>query len=48
MKPIEVTAVSVNQVNKICKEKGANVLVAGSYIYGSSKKEYKKLIESLR
>ena len=32
----------------ICKKKGANVLVAGSYIYESSKDKYRELIESLR
>ena len=32
----------------ICKKNGANVLVAGSYIYESPKNKYKDLIESLR
>ena len=45
---IEIDGGINKETAKICKEKGANVLVAGSYIYGSSKNEYKKLIESLR
>ena len=32
----------------ICKKNGANVLVAGSYIYNSPESDYKKLINSLR
>ena len=39
----------INEKNsKICKEKGADILVAGSYIYKSHYKKYKNLIESLR
>ena len=39
----------INEKNsKICKEKGADILVAGSYIYKSNYKKYKNLIESLR
>ena len=34
--------------SKICKENGADVLVSGSYIYGSHYTNYKNLIESLR
>ena len=45
---IEIDGGINKETAKICKEKGANVLVAGSYIYGSSKNKYKKLIESLR
>tara|TARA_B100000029_G_scaffold506191_2_gene588436 strand:+ start:82 stop:729 length:648 start_codon:yes stop_codon:yes gene_type:complete len=33
---------------KICKENGADILVAGSYIYNKDKTNYKKLIDSLR
>ena len=36
------------EASKICKENGADVLVAGSYIYKSHYKKYKNLIESLR
>ena len=39
----------INKDNaKICKKQGADIIVAGSYIYGSSSKTYKDLIESLR
>ena len=34
--------------SKICIDKGANVLVAGSYIFNSKKNDYKKLIDTLR
>ena len=33
---------------KMCKDNGANVLVAGSYIFSNNKDSYKKMIESLR
>ena len=33
---------------KICKSNGADVLVAGSYIFSKDEKEYKKMIDSLR
>ena len=45
---IEIDGGINKETAKICREKGVDVLVAGSYIYGSSKNEYKKLIESLR
>ena len=33
---------------KVCIDNGADVLVAGSYIYGSSPNNYKELIKSIR
>ena len=33
---------------EICKKNGANVLVAGSYIFSNIKEDYKTMIESLR
>ncbi|MBT3903108.1 MAG: ribulose-phosphate 3-epimerase, partial [Pelagibacteraceae bacterium] len=33
---------------KICKRNGADVLVAGSYIFSKNKENYKSMIESLR
>ena len=33
---------------KICKSNGADVLVAGSYIFSKDEKEYKNMIDSLR
>ena len=45
---IEIDGGINKETAEICKKKGADVLVAGSYIYGSSKNKYKKLIESLR
>ena len=39
----------INKENaSICIEKGADVLIAGSYIFGSLNNDYKELIESLR
>ena len=37
-----------DKTSRLCIEKGADVLVAGSYIYNSSESNYKKLINSLR
>ena len=45
---IEVDGGINDKIGKICKENGADVLVAGSYIYGSHYTKYKNLIESLR
>ena len=45
---IEIDGGINKQTAKKCKEKGADVLVAGSYIYGSSFANYRKLIDSLR
>ena len=45
---IEVDGGINKDTSFICKEKGADVLVAGSYIYNSSNMEYKDLIKSLR
>ncbi|MDC0058087.1 ribulose-phosphate 3-epimerase [Pelagibacteraceae bacterium] len=36
------------ETGKICREKNANILVAGSYIFSSGKENYKKMINSLR
>ena len=45
---IEVDGGINKDTSFICREKGADVLVAGSYIYNSSNMEYKDLIKSLR
>ena len=36
------------QTSKICIDKGADILVAGSYVYGVPKEEYKDKINSIR
>ena len=45
---IEIDGGINNETCKICIENGADVLVAGSYIYGNSPNKYKQLINSLR
>ena len=45
---IEVDGGINKETGKICKENGADILVAGSYIYNSHHSQYKNLIESLR
>lgn len=45
---IEVDGGINNKNCILCKKKGANVLVAGSYIFNSSNKKYKYLIDSLK
>ena len=45
---IEVDGGINNKTSKLCIDKGADVLVAGSYIYDSPASDYKKLINSLR
>jgi len=45
---IEVDGGINHETGKICREKNANVLVAGSYIFSSGKENYKKMINSLR
>ena len=45
---IEIDGGINNQTAKICKESGADVLVAGSYIFSKDEKEYKNMIDSLR
>ena len=45
---IEVDGGINNKTSRLCIDKGADVLVAGSYIYDSPKSDYKKLINSLR
>ena len=36
------------QTSKICIDKGADILVAGSYVYGAPKEEYRDKINSIR
>ena len=45
---IEVDGGINYETGKICKDKNANVLVAGSYIFSNGKENYKKMINSLR
>ena len=45
---IEVDGGINYETGKICRDKNANVLVAGSYIFSSGKENYKKMINSLR
>ena len=45
---IEVDGGINKETGKICKENGADILVAGSYIYNSHCTLYKNLIENLR
>ena len=45
---IEIDGGINEQTSKICIENGANILVAGSYIYNAPSSEYKKLIDSIR
>tara|TARA_Y100001970_G_C14234807_1_gene861128 strand:- start:493 stop:1140 length:648 start_codon:yes stop_codon:yes gene_type:complete len=45
---IEIDGGINNETAKICKESGADVLVAGSYIFSEDKNNYKLKIDSLR
>ena len=45
---IEIDGGINDSTSRLCIDKGADVLVAGSYIYSSSESDYKKLINSLR
>jgi len=45
---IEVDGGINHETGKICRDKNANILVAGSYIFSSGKNNYKKMINSLR
>tara|TARA_Y100001970_G_C14252373_1_gene872801 strand:+ start:2335 stop:2982 length:648 start_codon:yes stop_codon:yes gene_type:complete len=45
---IEVDGGINTETSKICIKNGANILVAGSYIFKSDKENYKSLIDSLR
>ena len=45
---IEIDGGINNQTSKICIASGANVLVAGSYIFSNNKENYKHMIDSLR
>ena len=45
---IEIDGGINNKTSRLCIDIGADVLVAGSYIYNSPESDYKKLINSLR
>ena len=45
---IEIDGGINNKTSRLCVDKGADVLVSGSYIYDSPESDYKKLINSLR
>ena len=45
---IEIDGGINHETAKICKKNGADVLVAGSYIFSKNKENYKSMIESLR
>jgi len=45
---IEVDGGINKETAKLCVDNGANVLVAGSYIYNSNEENYEKMIQSLR
>tara|TARA_Y100001970_G_scaffold152288_1_gene186491 strand:- start:1138 stop:1785 length:648 start_codon:yes stop_codon:yes gene_type:complete len=45
---IEVDGGINKETGKLCREKNANILVAGSYIFSSDKENYKRMIDSLR
>ena len=45
---IEIDGGVNKETSQICKNSGADVLVAGSYIFSGNKDNYKTLIDSLR
>ncbi|MDC6447767.1 ribulose-phosphate 3-epimerase [Alphaproteobacteria bacterium] len=45
---IEIDGGINNETAKICRDNGADVLVAGSYIFSNKKENYKTMIDSLR
>ena len=45
---IEIDGGLNKETSKVCVENGADVLVAGSYIYGSPETEYEQLINAIR
>ena len=45
---IEIDGGVNKETSQICKNSGADVLVAGSYIFSDDKDNYKTLIDSLR
>ena len=45
---IEIDGGINKETSKLCIQNGANILVAGSYIYDAPKSQYKDLINSLR
>ena len=45
---IEIDGGVNRETSQLCKNSGADVLVAGSYIFSGDKDNYKTLIDSLR
>ena len=45
---IEIDGGINDKTSRLCIDKGADILVSGSYIFNSSESNYKKLIDSLR
>ena len=45
---IEIDGGVNRETSQLCKNNGADVLVAGSYIFSGDKDNYKTLIDSLR
>jgi ribulose-phosphate 3-epimerase len=45
---IEIDGGINKETSQLCKNSGADVLVAGSYIFSGDKDNYKTLIDSLR
>ena len=45
---IEVDGGINQETSKICIKNGADILVAGSYIYGADDNKYEELINSIR
>ena len=45
---IEIDGGINNETAKICRDNGADILVAGSYIFSNKKENYKAMIDSLR
>jgi len=45
---IEIDGGINHQTSKICIDRGADILVAGSYVYGAPKEEYRDKINSIR
>ena len=45
---IEIDGGINNKTGKICKDSGADVLVAGSYIFSQEKENYKNIMDTLR
>ena len=45
---IEIDGGINKETSKVCIKNGADVIVAGSFIYKAPDREYKKIIDSLR